>query len=288
MSALFLNSESAAFDYVQTTLENEIPELSGQEKMVFDSLAKFGSPPGAESFGLPERLSIWLYENYQKASQTNSDYNPTTKLTAERLELANNLRFIAGKLERGEALPNRDDLVAVPLEVKKMQLNKTFFGQESTGATFVAGDLDENRLRNFAEFLEKGNVYYRGDRGSLSKIAPLEGSLGQERSLAVARNLSSFILLQKYKKENGLKTAPIEVKVIDEERGKAIEINGNNKEAVLEFGDPYRRDQLFLKMWSKDSGDLIVDLTYHKKKQTLVSARTRRKPTIGQGFFFLE
>ena len=178
---------------------------------------------------------MWLYENYQEASLTSTEFNPTTKLTAERLELANNLRFIANKLERGEALPNRDDLVAVPLEVKKMQLNKTFFGQESTGATFVAGDLDENRLRNLAEFLEKGNVYYRGDRGSLSKIAPVEGSLGQERSLAVARNLSSFILLQKFKKENGLKTEPIEVKVIDDVRGKAIEINGNNKEAVVTF-----------------------------------------------------
>ncbi len=101
---------------------------------------------------------MWLHDNYQQASLTSAEFNPTTKLTAERLELANNLRFIAGKLERGEALPNREDLVAVPLEAKKMQLNKTFFGQESTGATFVAGDLDENRLRNFAEFLEKGNT----------------------------------------------------------------------------------------------------------------------------------
>ena len=127
MSTLFMNRESAAFDYVKTALETEIPELSGREKIVFDSIAKFGEPTGAENFGLPERLSMWLYENYQEASQTNSDYNPTTKLTAERLELANNLRFIAGKLERGEALPNKNDLVAVPLEVKKNGAKQNLF-----------------------------------------------------------------------------------------------------------------------------------------------------------------
>ena len=165
-----------------------------------------------------------------------------------------------------------------------MELNKTFSGEESTGPTFIAGDLDETRLRNLAEFLEKGNVYYRGERGSLSKIAPVEASLGQERSVAVARNLSSFILLQKFKKENGQKTAPIEVKVIDEERRKAIEINGNNKEAVLEFGDPYRRDQLFLKMWSKETGDLVVDLTYHKKNK-LWSAQDREGNQLSEKDF---
>ena len=265
MSVIFLNTEAAAFDYVQTAIKTEIPDLTSQEKLVFDSLAKFGASAESKRFNLPEDLAMWLFEDYQKASSTSSEYKPTTKIEAERLELANNLRFIAGKLERGDYLPNKSNLTEFPSELRRGNLEKSFFGQESTSSIFIGGDIEETRLRKFAEFLEEGQVYSHGVREHLSEVKPVEGSLGQQRSLAVASNLTSYILLQKVKSERGENIEPVKVEVIDTNRRKAIELVGNNKEAVLEFGDPRYSQRASLKMWSKDTDNLVVNLAYYQK-----------------------
>ena len=265
MSELFRNTEAAAFDYVRIALEREIPKLSGREKLVFDSIAKFGEPPGAKEFSLPERVVMWLYENYEEASLTNSAYDPTTKIESERLELANNLRFIAGKLERGEELPNKDDLIAIPLEIRQRQLERALLGEESTGPTFFAGELDETRFRNFAEFLEEGEVYFHGVRETLSKVAPVEGSLEKQRSLAVASNLASYILLQQVKSERGENIGDNKVEFIRDHYSDRIMLIGNSKKAFLELHDPNFPEQAFLQMWEKDTDNLVVNVGYYKK-----------------------
>ncbi|MDJ0747774.1 MAG: hypothetical protein QNJ32_31190 [Xenococcaceae cyanobacterium MO_167.B27] len=265
MSELYFNAEAAAFDYVKTALETGIPQLTEQERLVFDSIAKFGSPPNAEQFVLPERVAMWLHENYEDASLSSTIYRPTTSKESERLELANNLRIIAQKLETGQDLPNKDALIWIPLEARKIQLEQSYLGEEATGARIIAPvDPDEKRLRNFADFVENNQqLSMVGYRNALGKTAPVEGSLGQKRSLAVAPTIASYIIVQRIRHQRGEDISPI--KVDFEPQSRNTYLDGQHKEALLEVDEPYFEEQVSLKMWDKTSSNLIVDATFHKE-----------------------
>ncbi len=263
MSELYFNTEAAAFDYVQTALETRIPELTEQERLVFNSIAKFGNPPNAEQFVLPERVAMWLHENYEDATLSQIIYRPTTSKESERLDLANNLRIIAQKLETGQDLPNKDDLISIPSEARKIQLEQSYLGEEATGARIIAGDPDEKRFRNFADFIENNQkLSMVGYRDALAKTAPVEGSLGQKRSLAVASTLASYIIVQRLRHQKGEDISPINVDYEPQSRNTFLD--GQHKKAFLEIDDPDFQDQVSLKMWDKTSSKLVLDATFHK------------------------
>ncbi len=267
MSEFYLNEEAAALDYVKTALESRIPDLTERERLVFDSIAKFGGSVYAQEFGVPERMADWLQDNYQKV--TGASFDPTTSKESERLDLAKNLRIIAEKLEEGESFPNKSDLLSIPLKARKIELNQTYYdfssmGKKTPGAKIVAGDLDENRLENFAELLENNDqLYMTGSRKALSQVEPVRGTIGQERSLSVAPTIANYVIVQRLKQQAGEDISPIKLDFDPQSRNTFLV--GRDKEVLLELDDPYRPNQANLKMWDKTNQDLVLDVSFHKQ-----------------------
>ncbi len=267
MSELYLNEEAAALDYVQTALSTKIPNLTEREQLVFDSIAKFGGSVYAQEFGVPERMAEWLQDNYQKL--TGASFDPTTSKESERLDLANNLKIIAQKLEQGENFVNKSELLSTSLEARKIQLEQSLFeasgiGKEIPGARIVAGDFDENRLRNFAALLENNEqLYMTGSRKALSQVEPVQGTIGQERSLSVAPAIADYVIVQRLKQQAGEDISPIKLDFDPQSRNTFLV--GRDKEVLLELDDPYRPNQANLKMWDKTNQDLVLDVSFHKQ-----------------------